>query len=69
MDSRVVTFKAPTMDQAISTNEPEYERYLVIRIYTPQGIEETDLKCSIIYGEERLMTDVFEPENEEVGTI
>ena len=60
----MVVFKPPTVDQGVDTSEPDYERYLVVRIYTPEDLEEKDLKCSIIYGDQRLMTGILDADTD-----
>ncbi|KAL4232688.1 hypothetical protein ACF0H5_007376 [Mactra antiquata] len=49
--------KKETKDAESWTQEPEYDRFMFVRVYNPVGMDKTDLKCSITFGKQFFKTD------------
>ena len=55
-------------DKSVWTNEPEYERFLHVRVFKPEEIEERELRCTLAMGDQTHKTDMLDPPEEpEVG--
>ncbi|XP_006816176.1 uncharacterized protein LOC100378962 [Saccoglossus kowalevskii] len=52
--------KPPTDDKCIWTHEPEYEKYLNIRVYKPLGLDHQQLRCMVSFDKVMKKTDAFE---------
>lgn len=48
--------KKETKDAGISTHDPEYDHFLFVRMYSPIGMSQTDIKCSVTFGKQFFKT-------------
>ena len=64
-----MTIRPPTKDVTCSTEEPDYDRSLFIRIFCPEGMEQTELKCSLSYSGNMFKTPILDAPAEEVWLI
>lgn len=55
-EKRVSPVKPETKDAEVWTQAPEYDHFLVIRMYGPLGMSHTDIKCSITFGKQFFKT-------------
>lgn len=53
--------KPPMKDKESWTHEPEYDRYLHIRVYKPEGLDFRELRCYITYGKTFHKTNILDP--------
>ena len=53
--------KPPMKDKEIWTHEPEYERYLHIRVFKPENLDARELKCALTFDKQFHKTDVLDP--------
>ncbi len=53
--------KPPMKDKECWTHEPEYDRYLNVRIYAPEGLDYRELKCVVSCGDKMHKTNVLDP--------
>lgn len=58
--ARPLTIRPPTKDVTCSTEEPDYDRSLFIRIFCPEGMEQTELKCSLAYSGNMFKTPILD---------
>ncbi|RUS81620.1 hypothetical protein EGW08_010633, partial [Elysia chlorotica] len=63
--ARPMTIRPPTKDVTCSTEEPDYDRSLFIRVFCPEGMEQTELKCSLSYGGNMFKTPILDAPLEE----
>ncbi|GFS13780.1 histone-lysine N-methyltransferase SETD1B-A-like [Elysia marginata] len=63
--ARPMTIRPPTKDVTCSTEEPDYDRSLFIRIFCPEGMEQTELKCSLAYSGNMFKTPILDAPPEE----
>ena len=48
-------------DAASWTREPEYERFLHVRVFRPENIEQRELRCNLTFGTQTHKTDILDP--------
>ncbi|XP_070536490.1 uncharacterized protein [Ptychodera flava] len=61
--------KPPMEDKQVWTHEPEFDRFLNIRVYRPLQLPQNQLRCMLSYGKIMKKTDAFEDiETEEKET-
>ena len=53
--------RPPMRDAAAWTSEPEYERFLHVRVFKPENMEQRELRCSLTVGKQNHKTDVLDP--------
>ncbi|KAL5009495.1 hypothetical protein ScPMuIL_011800 [Solemya velum] len=53
--------KPPSADISVWTHEPEYEHFLHVRIFRPEGLDHPDIKCSLSFGKQFFKTSVLSP--------
>ncbi|XP_050390798.2 uncharacterized protein LOC126809962 [Patella vulgata] len=64
-----VIVKPPTTETAVWTGEPDYDVYLYVRIFQPQGLDSHDLKCSLTYDNQMFKTGVLDLQDEVVEDL
>ncbi|XP_078582397.1 uncharacterized protein LOC144865483 isoform X2 [Branchiostoma floridae x Branchiostoma japonicum] len=52
--------KPPSEDQAVWTHEPEYDRFLNVRVYKPVGMQDTEITCVLTMGDQVFKTGVLD---------
>ncbi|CAH1250887.1 Hypp8931 [Branchiostoma lanceolatum] len=52
--------KPPSEDRAVWTHEPEYDRFLNVRVYKPVGMQDTELTCVLTMGDQVFKTGVLD---------
>ncbi|XP_019637952.1 PREDICTED: uncharacterized protein LOC109480244 [Branchiostoma belcheri] len=52
--------KPPMEDRAVWTHEPEYDRFLNVRVYKPVGMQDTELTCVLTMGDQVFKTGVLD---------
>ncbi|GFN85725.1 histone-lysine N-methyltransferase setd1b-a-like [Plakobranchus ocellatus] len=63
--ARPMTIRPPVKDAICSTEEPDYDRSLFVRIFCPEGMEQTELKCSLSYSGNMYKTPILDVPAEE----
>ncbi|CAL1543054.1 unnamed protein product [Lymnaea stagnalis] len=53
--------RPPMKDVDVWTGEPDYDRSLFIRTFCPEGLRQTELKCSLSYGGKMFKTTLLDP--------
>ena len=56
-----VFIRPPMKDQEVWTGEPDYDRYLHIRCYKPEGLTVEELRCVLTCGKQYYKTKVLDP--------
>jgi len=64
--ARPMTIRPPMRDADAWTGQPDYDRSLFIRIFCPEGMEESELKCSLSYEGQMFKTPILDGPEEEV---
>lgn len=59
-----MVIRPPMKDKECWTHEPEYDRFLHVRVYAPEGLEYRDLKCIINCGKEMHKTGILDVQDE-----
>ena len=59
-----MVIRPPMKDKVCWTHEPEYDRYLHVRVHAPEGLEYRELKCVLSCGKEIHKTGVLDIEEE-----
>ena len=59
-----MVIRPPMKDKECWTHEPEYDRYLHVRVHAPEGLEYRELKCVISCGKEIHKTGVLDIKEE-----
>ena len=44
--------KVETHEASVWTEDPDYDKFLFVRMYTPVSMKQEDLKCSITFGKQ-----------------
>eukprot|EP00058_Branchiostoma_floridae_P022652 XP_002608142.1 hypothetical protein BRAFLDRAFT_126256 [Branchiostoma floridae] len=52
--------KPPSEDRSVWTHEPEYDRFLNVRVYKPVGMQDTELTCVLTMGDQVFKTGVLD---------
>ncbi|XP_078663115.1 uncharacterized protein LOC144906581 isoform X3 [Branchiostoma floridae x Branchiostoma belcheri] len=52
--------KPPMEDREVWTHEPEYDRFLNVRVYKPVGMQDTELTCVLTMGDQVFKTGVLD---------
>ena len=55
-----VFIRPPMKDKAAWTGAPDYERYLHIRVYKPEGLDYRELKCALTCGTQHFKTGILD---------
>ncbi|XP_060085801.1 protein piccolo-like [Ylistrum balloti] len=55
----------PTKEVSTWTHEPQYDNFLFMRVFTPTGLDQKDIKCMIQYGAKTHKTARLDPEDSE----
>ncbi|OWF37664.1 titin-like isoform X2 [Mizuhopecten yessoensis] len=55
----------PTKEVSTWTHEPQYDNFLYMRVFTPTGLDQKDIKCMIKYGAKTHKTGRLDPEEQE----
>ncbi|XP_005097136.1 uncharacterized protein LOC101862724 isoform X2 [Aplysia californica] len=63
--ARPMTIRPPMRDADAWTGQPDYDRSLFVRIYCPEGLEESELKCSLSYEGQMFKTPILDGPEEE----
>lgn len=53
---RVSVVKKETKDADVSTEDPDYDHFMFVRLYSPVGMTQTDIKCSVTFGKQFFKT-------------
>ena len=59
--------KVETSDASIWTEEPDYDKFLFVRMYTPVSMKQEDLKCSVTFGKQFYKTKKLESKRKSQG--
>ena len=51
-------------DKSSWTHEPEYERFLHVRVFKPEDVEERELRCTLALGSQSYKTEILDPPEE-----
>lgn len=49
--------KKETKDAEVWTQEPDYDHFMFVRVFSPVGMSQTELKCSVTFGKQFFKTD------------
>ncbi|XP_053396911.1 uncharacterized protein LOC123552816 isoform X2 [Mercenaria mercenaria] len=55
-EMQVTVPKKETKDAEVSTQDPEYDHFMFVRLYSPIGMTQTDIKCSLTFGKQFFKT-------------
>ena len=63
--------KPPMKEAEVSTETPDYDRSLFVRIYCPDGLEDkSQIRCTLTCSGQIFKTGILDsPEDEEVGNV
>lgn len=57
--------KPPVAESAVWTGEPEYDRSLFVRVYCPDGLQQTQLRCTLTCNDQIFKTGILDPADDE----
>ncbi|KAK2173881.1 hypothetical protein NP493_843g01017 [Ridgeia piscesae] len=56
----VVSSEPDTKDADVWTHEPQYERFLHVRVFKPEGLDQKQICCKLSYGKQRHTTPILD---------
>lgn len=68
-EQQPIPVKPPSADISVWTHEPEYEHFLHVRIFRPEGLDQPNIKCSLSFGKQFFKTGVLSHNAEKVIQI
>ena len=64
--ARPMTIRPPMRDADVWTGQPDYDRSLYVRIFAPEGLDQSELRCSLSYEDKMFKTPILDS-MQEVG--
>ncbi|PVD29205.1 hypothetical protein C0Q70_11802 [Pomacea canaliculata] len=61
--------KPPVAESAVWTGEPEYDRSLFVRVYCPDGLQQTQLRCTLTCNDQIFKTGILDPADDEESEV
>ena len=58
--------KVETHDASVSTETPDYDKFLFVRMYTPINMKEEEMKCSVTFGKQFYKTKKLESSGKDI---
>ena len=55
-ETQATVIKKETKDAEVSTQDPEYDHFMFVRLYSPVGMVQNDIKCSVAFGKQFFKT-------------
>jgi len=56
----VVSSEPDTKDADVWTHEPQYEQFLHVRVFKPEGLDQKQICCKLSYGKQRHTTPILD---------